>query len=283
MNKKTLFTAIALIATFAIIIAIAFLIAPKAESPKYENGETENKKDEKIRLFDFEAGQTISSPLSIKGEAQGTWYFEASFPVRITDGNGNEIGLSYATALSDWMTEEFVEFESTINFTTPTTETGFLILEKDNPSGLPEHYDEIIIPIRFQDSEEKISIKVFFSNSILNPDAIDCGDVFAINREIPKTQAVARAAILELLSGLTEEEKNEGFFTSINEGVEIQSLEIEDGTAKIDLSPKLDEGVGGSCRVTAIRAQIEETLKQFPTVENVIISINGETDLILQP
>jgi len=35
--------------------------------------------------------------------------------------------------------------------------------------------------------------------------------------------------------------------------------------------------------VTAIRAQITETLKQFPTVENVVISIDGRTEDILQP
>jgi len=41
--------------------------------------------------------------------------------------------------------------------------------------------------------------------------------------------------------------------------------------------------VAGSCRVGAIRAQIEETLKQFPTVQNVIISVNGNTENILEP
>jgi len=41
--------------------------------------------------------------------------------------------------------------------------------------------------------------------------------------------------------------------------------------------------VGGSCRVSAIRAQIIETLKQFSTVKNVVISINGRTEDILQP
>jgi len=35
--------------------------------------------------------------------------------------------------------------------------------------------------------------------------------------------------------------------------------------------------------VAAIRAQIRETLKQFPTVDEVIISIDGRTEDILQP
>jgi len=45
----------------------------------------------------------------------------------------------------------------------------------------------------------------------------------------------------------------------------------------------LEFQVGGSCRVAAISAQIMETLKQFPTVKDVIISINSRTEDILQP
>ena len=46
---------------------------------------------------------------------------------------------------------------------------------------------------------------------------------------------------------------------------------------------KIEEGVGGACKVTAIRSQITETLKQFFAVTQVIISVNGKTEGILQP
>ena len=42
-------------------------------------------------------------------------------------------------------------------------------------------------------------------------------------------------------------------------------------------------GVAGSCRVLAIRAQIESTLKQFPSIKKVVISVNGRTGEVLQP
>jgi spore germination protein GerM len=45
----------------------------------------------------------------------------------------------------------------------------------------------------------------------------------------------------------------------------------------------LEFQVGGSCRVAAIRAQITDTLKQFPPVDEVIISIDDRTEDILQP
>jgi len=129
---------------------------------------------------------------------------------------------------------------------------------------------------------ETIKVKVYFNNDRMDPE-FSCNKVFPVEREIPKIQAVGRAALEELLKGSTEEEKSEGFFTSINPGVKIQKLIIENETAKVDFDEQLEFQVGGSCRVAAIRAQITETLKQFPTVNSVIISINGRTEDILQP
>ena len=100
---------------------------------------------------------------------------------------------------------------------------------------------------------------------------------------MPKTEAVARAALEELLKGPTDAEKSRGYFSSINPGVKIQSLVIDgSGIARADFSSEL-ESPGGSCRVTEIRSEINFTLKQFPVIKNVIISINGETETILQP
>ncbi len=94
--------------------------------------------------------QVISSPLIITGEARGTWFFEANFPVRLLDGSGEEIAVHYAEALNDWMTEDFVPFRAEIEFERPATEIGYLVLEKDNPSDLREYDDELIIPVRFE-------------------------------------------------------------------------------------------------------------------------------------
>ena len=228
--------------------------------------------------------QEILSPLLVTGQARGYWFFEASFPVRLLDGNGKEIAIKPAEAQDDWMTEEFVPFKAVLEFKMPSSDFGTLILEKDNPSGLPEKADELRMPVRFKQSsvEETTKFKIYFNNSKLDPE-FTCVKVFPVTREIPKTQAVARAALDELLNGLTEKEKADKYLTNINEGVKIQRLEIKDGIAKVDFNDKLEFQVGGSCRVTAIRAQITETLKQFPTVKEVVISINGRTEDILQP
>ena len=133
-------------------------------------------------------------------------------------------------------------------------------------------------------SEESMPVKIFLSDSrFVNEPYFDCSRTIALERQVPKTQAVAKAALEALLRGATEEEGNQGYVSSINTGVRIQGLTIKDGTAKVDFDQQMEFQVGGSCRVAAIRAQIVDTLKQFPTVNNVIISINGRTEDILQP
>lgn len=95
--------------------------------------------------------EKVSSPLVIKGEARGTYFFEASFPVVLTNWDGLIIAEGIAEAQGEWMTEEFVPFVANLNFTKPDYgERGFLILKKDNPSGLPEHDFAIEIPIYFK-------------------------------------------------------------------------------------------------------------------------------------
>ena len=97
----------------------------------------------------------IISPLEIKGEARGTWYFEASFPIILTDWDGKIIAQGHATAQDSWMTEDFVPFMATLNFENPSWEADFskrgsLIFKKDNPSGLPEFNNAYEMTVWFE-------------------------------------------------------------------------------------------------------------------------------------
>lgn len=92
-------------------------------------------------------GQNVFSPVAISGEARGTWFFEATFPIKIYGEKGEIISQGYAQAKSDWMTESFVPFESSLEFEVDRRQNGVIVLEKNNPSGLAEHYDEIKIPV----------------------------------------------------------------------------------------------------------------------------------------
>lgn len=111
-----------------------------------------------IRVTAPVAGSLITSPLTVMGEARGTWYFEASFPVAILDAehheilnaSGDAVAAVPAQAQGEWMTENFVSFLATLDFTPPATDTGFVVFKKDNPSGLPEHDASVEIPVRFR-------------------------------------------------------------------------------------------------------------------------------------
>lgn len=235
----------------------------------------------KVMVDAPQPNQTVSSPLIVEGRARGGWFFEASFPIELADDQNKTLGVSYVQAQADWMTEDFVPFKGELNYQTAATTTGKLILRKDNPSGLPEFDDSFEVPVIITPGQT-IIVQAFFSNNNLDPE-ISCNKVFEVKRRVPKTVAVARAALEQLLAGPNEQEATQGYFTSINPGVKIQGLEVTNGAARADFNDTLERSVGGSCRVAAIRAQITETLKQFAAVDSVIISINGRTEDILQP
>lgn len=152
-----------IVAGFLILFVLALLVsfaglpqlprlevsAPEPVAETLQQQETPQE-DAMIRLVTPLANDVVASPLTITGLARGNWFFEASFPVHILDATGMELGMVPAIALGEWMTTEFVPFQATLVFATSTTDTGTLVLEKDNPSGLPEHADEHRIPIRFR-------------------------------------------------------------------------------------------------------------------------------------
>ncbi|MDO8603918.1 MAG: Gmad2 immunoglobulin-like domain-containing protein [bacterium] len=106
-----------------------------------------------IRISSPRPNEAITSPLVVRGEARGNWFFEASFPVVLTNWDGLIVAQGIAQAKGEWMTTDFVPFEATLTFVVDKnvySTRGALILKKDNPSGLPEHDDALEIPIVFQ-------------------------------------------------------------------------------------------------------------------------------------
>jgi hypothetical protein len=151
-----------------LLIAIGGLVwqlnKEEVQKPNDDGLVTENigNELEKLNLIRIEyprPNQSITSPVVIKGQARGNWFFEASFPVVLKDWSGKVIAQGVAQAKSDWMTTEFVPFEATLNFNLDKTsygKSGLLILMKDNPSGLPENDDALEVPITFGEVLESI-------------------------------------------------------------------------------------------------------------------------------
>ena len=122
-----------------------------------------------------------------------------------------------------------------------------------------------------------LALKVFFGNQKGNPQTWQCGMVSPTTRTVVNTSAVARAALTELLQGPRPADFSAGFFTALNPGVTIKELTINNGVARVDFGQPLitEAGANTVCLKEAARAQITETLKQFPTVRSVVILVNG--------
>jgi len=235
-------------------------------------------------------GAEIQSPFTLTGEARG-WFFEGSFPVLLKDEAGNILAETLATANGDWMVEDYVAFTAVFSFDVTTTTMGQLILKKDNPSGLPENDDEMQLSVTLLpgfatllpgSASEKRFTDVYFMNHHDDPALLYCDEPTPTTREVVNDDNYIRATLEQLLVGPDFAEKAYGFETAIPTGGHVVSFEIKDKIAYVDFDDVVEPD-GGSCAVTAVRAQIEETLKQFDTIDSVIISINGKTEGIFQP
>lgn len=109
-------------------------------------------------------------------------------------------------------------------------------------------------------------------------------EVVAVPRRVSAEIPLAEAVLRELLKGPTTAERGQGLASLIPEGAALVSVSVtEMGVARADFSEGLQQGVGGSMRVLGIRQQIETTLMAIPGITSVILSVEGETEGILQP
>ena len=103
-----------------------------------------------IEVMQPQAHAVLDSIAVIKGKARGYWFFEGDFPIELVNEDGKKVLETYISANGEWMTENFVEFEKELLFPDTLKGSFRLILHKDNPSGLPQHADSLIIPIRVE-------------------------------------------------------------------------------------------------------------------------------------
>lgn len=104
---------------------------------------------EAIQVSSPQPNDTVGSPVTVAGQARGTWYFEASFPVRLFDVDMNELAVAPAQAQGEWMTEDFVPFEVTLPAFTTDGPLGYVFFQKDNPSDEGAHSCSMVIPVQF--------------------------------------------------------------------------------------------------------------------------------------
>jgi spore germination protein GerM len=109
-------------------------------------------------------------------------------------------------------------------------------------------------------------------------------ELVAVARRVSAELPLAEAVLRELLKGPTAAERRQGLASLIPEGAALRSVSVtETGVARADFGEGLQQRIGGSMRVLGIRQQIEATLMTIPGIKSVILSVEGQTEGILQP
>jgi hypothetical protein len=118
-----------------------------------------------------------------------------------------------------------------------------------------------------------MSLTVYF----FMPDEDGNPKLVPVERRVPRTVAVARAAMGELLRGPSADEA--AFRTPISTAIPrdtiLLDITISEGVATVDLSREFESG-GGSASMLGRLAQVVYTLTQFPTVQSVNFRLDGE-------
>jgi spore germination protein GerM len=134
----------------------------------------------------------------------------------------------------------------------------------------------------FAQKADTMTIKVYFHNEKLNPEMGDCNKAFPTTRTIPKTTAVARAALDELFKGVTAEEKAKEFWSFEPEttaGV-LKSVRVARGAAYVNFTNLALEKLGNATTTCGggFWPMVEKTLMQFPSIKKVYYAIEGDTN-----
>jgi germination protein M len=99
--------------------------------------------------------------------------------------------------------------------------------------------------------------------------------LFVSYRTSPETPRIGTAALEALLEGPDSFEEGYGLWTAIPDGTQLLGLSIDDGIARVDLTSEFETG-GGTASMQTRLAQVVYTITQFPTVEGVVFSLDGE-------
>ncbi len=222
--------------------------------------------------------QELPNPFILLGRARA---FESVVNWRVTDDRGTVVAEgAVMTDAPD--VGKFGEFRARAFYKNiPEVEKGTVQVFTYSAQDGSEQ-DIVRVPVKLV--TETIPVQVFFVSQDIDPELKQCDNPIAYTRRIAKTQNVAEAAVVELLRGPTMAEDIFGARTGIAPGTRLRSVNLTGGVATADFTRELVAGVAGSCQVGAIRAQIERTLTQFPTVDFGRLWVEGvDADPLLQP
>jgi spore germination protein GerM len=126
-------------------------------------------------------------------------------------------------------------------------------------------------------------VVIYFNNERrAGKNSNDCHLVYGVERSVPKTSQIAKRTLQELFAGPTELEKKQGYTSFFSEQTKdiLISVEISERIAYVDFKDirNIIPNASSSCGSAQFFAEIEETLKQFRTIDSVMYAINGDPE-----
>ena len=234
--------------------------------------------EKNVTMESPKSGDRLTLPFSITGQART---FESQVSIKVKDAQGNTLFEGFTMAQSPDI-GLFGPYKKDIIYLYQKPASQDVFVDSFEYSAKDGSVINLVsTPVKLNTDETR-TIKVFYSNNNLDPQ-ISCNKVFPVDRIISKSGSLIENTLKALLGEMNRVDVEKEYDTNINQGTFVKSWSLKDGVARVDFNDILELNAGGSCRVSAIRAQITETLKQFPTVQEVIISIDGKSEDILQP
>lgn len=114
---------------------------------QFEN-EILGQKEDLLNFTILPGAKIAKENINFNGTIKGAWFFEGNILINILDQDKNPVLNSYATATTDWMTVEPVDFAGNIDLTNLGSGNFYLEIRNDNPAGPDEGVNKFIqIPI----------------------------------------------------------------------------------------------------------------------------------------
>jgi len=128
--------------------------------------------------------------------------------------------------------------------------------------------------------------KVFFNNTKLNPEMLDCRLVYPVEIPVSGTLSYEEQSLRALFAGPSDAQLEAGFQSFFNTTTAkiLRSVKVVENVALVNLKDlrTLIPNANSSCGSAQFLSQIENTLKQFPHVYQVYMAIDEDPSRIYE-
>ena len=213
----------------------------------------------------------VNATFTINGRAKKS---ATPISVIVKDENGSVlVQTSSPIVITDSASSGYGRFSA--NVALPDAYLGATLIELTWTDSQPGGQSETIVRKVVVGKSDALSIKVYFVSS-----TGVCTSVVAQPRSLSTMGSVSiyQASLTALFVGPTASEKLQGYSTVLASNGKVKSIAVDgNGILTVDFSGSIVAGtVADACRIGTAKAQIMQTLAQFPEVRTVIITVKGK-------